>query len=443
MADRQQAQFLKTWGILVFFYVVSTSFLSLFYFPIVQLKAQLPELILLGMFGFLALNFKKISWQNFRWTKLDYCLLALPIIVFFTSFFASDYGSFFEAFGLTYLFSIYLTIKLLLVNYAEKSTLFLFYSFLFLGLLAAVFALLGMLLYLLEIPTSLVWIYEHFPYFGHSARVQGFALRPTMLANILSISMLFLASKMWLQGGQKLSYWIAFLLMLLAAVLTLSKGILLFIVGLLFVLSKTSNLSSFTRRITQLGMFLCAFAYLFGTHFLVVDKAHPQLEAIQAASFNVGDPIADTETKLIIPTAYTALKQASLKMGSQHWLIGIGAGNHNQYVGQLKQKGDFPNQIPNLDPHSTYFGGFAELGILGLLAILCIVFIVGKSCVQLLKQSPKDYFTIALISCFLMMGLEAIATDILNFRHLWVLFAALGFLTYRQGNQSGLPAGMN
>ncbi|MEN0050003.1 MAG: O-antigen ligase family protein [Bacteroidota bacterium] len=317
-----------------------------------------------------------------------------------------------------------------------------FKAILWLGLLAAILALIGMLLVQIQIFSPLVRVYDNYPYLGDSIRAQALTPSPTTLANILSIGIIFLISKIWIQGDRKLFYWIALILMLLACFLTLSKGVLLLAAGILFIFSRTPKLSSFLKKSFQIGMFLFAAAYLFGTHFLVVDKNHPQLAEIKAAPFNTGEVIASTKTKLFIPTAYTALKEASLTIGNRNLLAGVGAGNHNLLVGQLKTEGLFPEQIPNFDPHSTYFGGFAELGLLGVASIALIVVFISRMSFKLLKKYPSDYFTIALVSCLLVMSLEAIATDILNFRHFWILLAALGFLKY-QGDHNGLPAGIN
>lgn len=409
MVENQQAPFLRIWAGFVFLYILSVSFLTLFHFPVVGLKVQLPEFVFLGMCGFLLFHFKKINWSNFRFNRLDFCLLSYPIVLFITSFFAENFAPFLETLGISYLFINYLIIKVFLIEYKMKSKPFFFTAILCMGSIAAIFALLGMLLYLLKIPNSLIWIYENFPYFGDSIRLQGFALRPTMLANILSISTLFLFSKMWIQADRKLFHWLLLVLMMLACILTLSKGILLLTGGILFICSQRPKLSNFLKRLLQTGMFVFLAVYLFGTHFLIVDKNHPQLTAIQIAPFNTGEPIASTKAKLLLPTAYTALKQASFTMGNQHILTGVGAGNHNFYIDQLKKEGRFPKQIPNLDPHSTYFGGFAELGALGLLSIFLMIFIIGKISSKLLRRYPYDYFTVALVSCLLVMSLEAIA----------------------------------
>ena len=149
------------------------------------------------------------------------------------------------------------------------------------------------------------------------------------------------------------------------------------------------------------------------------------LEEIKKRSFNTGEIIGETKNSFIIPTAYATLKQSAFHLGKKHWLTGVGAGNHGIYFHELKEEGLFPKHIPDYDPHSTYFGSFAEIGIFGLSAILYLTFVLFKMSNHLLTTKKYYNLKVATSACLLIFFMEAISVDAINFRHLWLIFAIL------------------
>ena len=104
-------------------------------------------------------------------------------------------------------------------------------------------------------------------------------------------------------------------------------------------------------------------------------------------------------------------------------LFGIGPGNYNQYISELKEVGLHPLNFPNWDPHSTYFGVLAENGIFGLISLVGIFSLIIY---KLLKHYPsQNIYNYALASIIVGLLIDGISLDIMKFRHLWVLIAII------------------
>jgi O-antigen ligase len=73
-----------------------------------------------------------------------------------------------------------------------------------------------------------------------------------------------------------------------------------------------------------------------------------------------------------------------------------------------------------------YFGTLAENGLLGLIVLGGIIYFVVKYSRRILNnQSANQYMLACLPSIFIVIGIEAIATDVMNFRHYWILLILL------------------
>ena len=122
-------------------------------------------------------------------------------------------------------------------------------------------------------------------------------------------------------------------------------------------------------------------------------------------------------------------------MIGEHFFFGVGTGNFNEQLRMYKNKGLIPEKLSGFDPHSTYLGAFAENGFFaGIMLLVFFAFVLKKFIKR--KDLFNDSFLLALFLIYLIFLIEAISTDIFNFRHLW-LFFALAFV-YLQRDESAI-----
>lgn len=57
-------------------------------------------------------------------------------------------------------------------------------------------------------------------------------------------------------------------------------------------------------------------------------------------------------------------------------MVGIGPGNFNHEIANLKMQGNYPVQLSNYDPHSTILGALAETGLFGFLILIVMVIFI-------------------------------------------------------------------
>ena len=106
--------------------------------------------------------------------------------------------------------------------------------------------------------------------------------------------------------------------------------------------------------------------------------------------------------------------------------MGVGGGNLVHTIA-TKNKTERKNNERSIayDPLSTYSGVLSEYGIIGFTGLLFLIFSIyyeWRNSNLNLHSGVKWFF----LACFSYFLLEAVCTDILNFRHLWII---LGFFS--------------
>lgn len=281
------------------------------------------------------------------------------------------------------------------------------------------------------IPSELTLPPYYYSYIGNVHRVISFTHTPSFLISILSISILFSLRTSFISKQSFLSKLILITLFL-CSFLTLSKSLLLLTIGILYLYSRidSSKIEPYQNKL--LGNILMVILFIvvnFGTHLLVINKSTVDWDIIESHAVN--EPIFEiNQSHQIVPTPYLSLKKASLYTGIEYFPMGIGAGQARLNLVNLKKLKIYPKSFLAYDPHSTYFGAFAEIGVLGLLSILFLAYALLQSLRQLKKEVSIPYsLTLTLQAICLMIVIEAIYVDIMNFRHYWVLIAIIGVLS--------------
>ena len=433
MIKNLPTSFLKNWSILILIYIISISSQNILVLPIVVYKIQLPEIVFLLTILFLLLNNKKIVFSKLKLNMLDIALIIYLVIILLSTFFTNNLRPLLELLILSYLFLTYLTVRLFLISIENQFENFIKKGIIGLGIVAAIFGIIGLFTTWYFGSNLLGFIYQNYPYFGNTIRISGFTSTPHMLASILNVSILFLLISIFEKKNTK--RFIIILLLSFAYFFTFAKIIILLLIGVIFIFLKKQTFSSLVRNGLRIISFSLFVFYMLATHFILISKTNPNLEAIKKKAFNTGEIIGETQNNYIIPTTYTTLKQSAFHLGKKYWITGVGAGNHGSYFNELKAEGLFPKHIPDYDPHSTYFGSFAETGIFGFVAILYLTFVLFKMSNHLLKTKKYYNLKIATSACLLIFFMEAISVDAINFRHLWLVFAILSAIYNLEQNE--------
>ena len=295
------------------------------------------------------------------------------------------------------------------------------------SLIAALTGIIGYGLGHLGIDTTLS-IIRPFPYsIENVTQAKGFTPTPNMLASIIMIGVLFHVQKLSMNLiNSKRKDHLILLILLLGFMLTFSKTIVCLLIGIILVLyfnykstlAKTWRLTSKTAAVT---LFI---VYILGTHFIIIEKDQDS-EPLKG-DYIAGSALIETDNYSMYPSQYWALKEISLEAISQSFPWGLGLGKFNDFAHELKKYDAYPTHVPYPDPHSTYLGTLAEIGLLGLIAFFGIIFFVIKFSRKILSNHAADQnmFT-SLPTVFIVIGIEAISTDVMNFRHYWILLILL------------------
>jgi O-antigen ligase len=296
-----------------------------------------------------------------------------------------------------------------------------------LSFLATLTGIIGFGLEFIGIETFLAIKRPH-PYLIHVMQAKGFTPSPNMLASIIMIGIFFQTHEIFNNKRFNTSNILVLIILLIGFLLTFSKTIASLVIGIILIwyFHNKSKLPYTWRLIVKIVVMAIFTFYIFGTHFIVIKKDHDT--ELLKGNYIAGPPFIETANSSIYPSQYWSLKKISFEAISQSFPWGIGPGKFNYYAHELKKNDVYLTHVPYPDPHSTYLGTLVESGLLGLIAYLGIIYFTIKySCKILNDQSANRYIFACLPSIFIVIGIEAVSTDVMNFRHYWILFILLVF----------------
>ncbi|MBK9961770.1 MAG: hypothetical protein IPP06_10720 [Saprospiraceae bacterium] len=264
------------------------------------------------------------------------------------------------------------------------------------------------------------WYYLDFPYLGDIPRARGWAGTPEMMASLLSVSLLLkcllpktmeLNSQLlkWAMGIEFVGLFLCFskTLILLAGIFIFmrafqyhgTKKVLVFIFGLLF-----------------------CFLYLVGTNFIWI-KSHNGYIPISSKIAITKIRTIDKDN-YIFSTPYYELKRAAILAEKEKGFFFIKGATFNSWLDHLKFQKKFPENLESYDPHCTYLGAFAELGWLGLLIVFGLLVTPILTCIFPLNGIALTEHRL-ILGFSLFFFLLAFNTDLLHFRHWWIISTGL------------------
>ena len=421
--DHKTISLEKTVHGLIFLYIMTIPFQTLG-FRFMGLVIGLPELLFLLLTP-LAIIHLIISGQKLWIDKLDLFAFAW-LIVNIISGWQRGFDSIIvaELIKRAYLVLLYMILKWIIsLEMIARIVKVIIFS----SLMAALTGIIGYLLGYLGIDTILS-ITRPFPY-GMKIAVQakGFSPTPNMLASIIMIGVLFHLQKLNMnQITTKSKDYFILSILLLGFILTFSKTVICLLIGIILVLYFNYKLilSNTWRLIAQTTIITLFIVYIFGTHFIIAEK-HQNVDFLKG-DYIAGPALIETTNYSIFPSQYWSLKKISIEAINQSIPWGLGPGKFNGFAHEFKKNDAYSTHVPYPDTHSTYLETLSENGLLGLIALLGIIYYVVKYSRKIFNnQSANKYFVACLPSIFIVIGIEAVSTDVMNFRHYWIVLILL------------------
>ena len=407
---------------LIYLYILTIPFQAL-RFRLIGLSIGIPEIVFIILAPLAIIHIIR-SDQKLLFDRLDLFVLGWLIATIISAWHTGfDSIIVTEIIKKVYLFFLYMILKWTIKpEIIERMIKVIILS----SLIAALTGIIGYGLGHLGIDTTLS-IIRPFPYsIENVTQAKGFTPTPNMLASIIMIGIFFQIHKIYNNRKLYTSNILLFVTLMIGFLVTFSKTIVCLLIGitLIWYFHNKPKLSLTLQTVTKIAVAGLFIAYIFGTHFIIVEKDQ-DIELLKG-DYIAGPALTETAYYSIYPSQYWSLKEISIKAIGQSFPWGLGSGKFNEYAHELKNNDLYPTHVPYPDPHSTYFGILAENGLLGLIALGGIIFFVTIMSRNILKENSHDsHFITCLPPIFITIAIEAVCTDVMNFRHYWILLILL------------------
>lgn len=407
-------------------YFAFLSFTDLLQLPWFSNKIQLPELSFLLMIC--CLPFCHRFLRYIRFTFLDGVVLLHLFGVLLSIVYYPTMQVLKESLGTFYLVSCYFFFSRVFYHFRYKLMKVLQTGFALSIYTACLIALIAMFLMLVGQDTTLFYPYNNYPYWGDVNRLKGFASSPNLLFSTLSLATVFLFCL-----DQK-KYRVLAFISFLVCLLTLSKGLALLVLFLLFMLwHKGQTITSF--RPQYLLFFLLSVGCYIALTWFTIRSDRDKLAINQQLNT---EQISQTPFKGIGHFSFHYTTHFSLQCAS--WVIinkygwkGCGFGNYKASIEELKEEGRYPSAFASYDPHDFYMAQMAELGGMAVAFLLLLPLALLHTFRGFSSLDPN--LSRACLLGLLFMVAESTCIGSLHFRHYWIFLAILNGLYLIERNK--------
>jgi len=411
----------KTYLLLLCLYIITIPFQKIIWLPIVDSKIQIPEIIFVILILLFIPKLTWANWKNIKMTALDKAIILWFLIGIINLIIHFNVTTFLELSGQFYLFCLYFLIQFIFFNsQAKEIELFLAKAFITQLALIIIILFIGLTLLTQDINIGVFQIFYSYPYFGDLYRLKVLTNEPVMLVSILSIPFWIITAiingKIKTNSINKRALILLIIIIGLMLLGTYGKS-LPFILAILILYFNTLVKNKKIIFVSLFASFLIISSILL-THIMVTQKPFREKEV-----YGLAIPFLKIDNYYLYKSWYFVQKENALKEFIEHPYFGCGGGNLLNVINLKYKKMEETISRPAYDPLSTYTGILAEYGISGFLTLLFLMFTIYKEVVRLPDSNGLKWIFICSFSYFM---LEAISTDIQNFRHLWILLGFFG-----------------
>jgi len=411
----------KMFILLLCLYIIAIPFQKIIWLPIVNDKIQIPEIIFVILILLFIPKLKWADWKNIKMTTLDKAIMLWFLIGTINLFIHFNVTTFLELSGQFYLFCLYFLIQFIFFNsQAKEIELFLAKAFITQLAIIIITLFIGLTLLTQDINIGVFQIFYSYPYFGDLYRLKVLTNEPVMLVSILSIPFWIITAiingKIKTNSINKRALILLIIIIGLMLLGTYGKS-LPFILAILILYFNTLVKNKKIIFVSLFASFLIISSILL-THIIVTQKPFREKEV-----YGLAIPFLKIDNYYLYKSWYFVQKDNALKEFIEHPYFGCGGGNLLNVINLKYKKMEETISRPAYDPLSTYTGILAEYGISGFLTLLFLMFTIYKEVIRLPDSNGLKWIFICSFSYFM---LEAISTDIQNFRHLWILLGFFG-----------------
>ena len=289
-------------------------------------------------------------------------------------------------------------------------------TIIYLSIISGFLGIVGWFLYQISI-NNILAVEMVFPfYIGKPVRAVALLSTPSLLAFTLIISLIIFLS---FRRNKIKYFYLKFIILNVALLLTFSKSFVLYIVCLILIFIKKIK-SLQLKYLCILFIVLLVFLHSILTSFLILNKEKNSecLECLDhIAPLQHSEEIYEDSNILIYATRYTFLKIKSIAIIKDNYLWGIGYKNFAN-----TKKNEYPF-LKDAMPHSTYLGILSEFGIFGLISIILIFLYTLKS-----SLNSYVYLNTNMSVIVIYLILEGFHMDIIMFKLIWIIFALIIYL---------------
>lgn len=411
----------KMFILLLCLYIIAIPFQKIIWLSIVNDKIQIPEIIFVILILLFIPKLKWANWKNIKMTALDKAIMLWFLIGIINLIIHFNVTTFLELSGQFYLFCLYFLIQFIFFNsQAKEIELFLAKAFITQLAIIIITLFIGLTLLTQDINIGVFQIFYSYPYFGDLYRLKVLTNEPVMLVSILSIPFWIITAiingKIKTNSINKRALILLIIIIGLMLLGTYGKS-LPFILAILILYFNTLVKNKKIIFVSLFASFLIISSILL-THIIVTQKPFREKEV-----YGLAIPFLKIDNYYLYKSWYFVQKDNALKEFIEHPYFGCGGGNLLNVINLKYKKMEETISRPAYDPLSTYTGILAEYGISGFLTLLFLMFTIYKEVVRLPDSNSLKWIFICSFSYFM---LEAISTDIQNFRHLWILLGFFG-----------------
>ena len=450
ISERTKVNKIIECGLIIFIFLIP--FMRSPNLPIVKQKIQISDIV----FGFIFLLWVFVLISKRK--KPIRTPIDIPFILLVAAAFASFMNtrnyvtSLVEVLGIIYLYLLFLLVVNLIENKQQMQQIMAI--FVVAGTLVAIIGLLalgGFVLFRWQTsllhPSLIPLINVPWP------RILSILKHPNGLLTYLWVCITIAFALLLTEQNKHNQAWltISILIMTLGTVAAISRGVFIVWGGIYFFLRNLDHNSKMVKLIQGLSAL-----FALGFFFLFVIKTGWNVSPIKIEKIQ-----SQKELKITVNCAqgnYVSMWQAALKMMGDYPLLGVGLGMFNEHVRDLRyfnwKELEDPHSpfsksqlkaLRHNDPHNTYLGWGAELGVPGGLIIIIIFAIIIAKLKYTLKFA-KDPFLKTSGYCFI-VGLSflfvyAITINILTMRYVWFLMG-LSISTYNLAKLEKCGGNMN
>ena len=389
-------------------WITSAVFETLFYFPIVQYKVQVFEIIWLFVFILLLKDIIFIIRNPF---PLKGSLLIYTFLIVINLFLFFDKNIIVGNLSNFYTILIPITI-FALGKKVKNASIAIFKGLLLASVLMPICCLMSYLIYHFGISEAYVFKYIDYPYLGDIVRIRGFTTTPNEVVFISSICLFFILYTPFVI--KKVYKNILLIALSIALFFTFSKEVIVIpiaiFIGFLFV---KKNWIIFSWLSTIVGIiFISTITFLYFSN---------EKELIEKDYLDKTEIVFQVNKVKTYPTAYFWLNRSGRKMIGEHPYLGVGFGNFVKEVSRHKLEGYYPKNLPSLRAHDNYIGLIAQYGLGFLFFLVSLIFSLIKILRKDISQKNKMFVATSLIF-ILIYGFSQLSY---HSRWMWVFFGVV------------------